>query len=90
MFYYGPDAEQVPFGDGYRCVGGGTHRLRPVVRADASGRAELAVDLTLPPNPGATILPGSEWSFQFWYRDPTGPGGTTFNLSNGLRAAFCP
>ena len=27
LFYYGLNAVQIPFGDGYRCIGGTTQRL---------------------------------------------------------------
>jgi hypothetical protein len=49
------------------------------------------LDLTAPPadaGPGA-ITAGTSWSFQLWYRDPAGPGGSGFNLSDGLRVSLC-
>ena len=47
------------------------------------------MDFTSPPQPDAEITAGSTWFFQFWFRDPAA-GGAFFNLSNGLRAKFCP
>ena len=44
LFYYGPEAVQVPFGDGYRCVGGGAtglFRLNPPAQIDGSGAAGM-------------------------------------------------
>ena len=43
-------------------------------------------------NSGANggIDPGATWYFQAWYRNPGGPCGTNFNLSNGLRVTFEP
>ena len=95
LFYYGPNQIQVPFGDGFRCVGAGglgTFRLNPPGMIDPFGDLSRALDLTQPPasaGPGM-IGAGEEWNFQFWYRDPTGPGGTGFNFSDGLSVHFCP
>ena len=92
LIYYGPNQVQVPFGDGFRCVGGMTHRVQPPVQADASGQVTKPIDFTAPPagsGPGQ-ILPDSTWNFQLWYRDPMGPGGTGYNLSDGLWVTFCP
>ena len=36
-----------------------------------------------------TVAPGEDWNFQFWYRDPGGPGGTSFNLSDAMTVEFC-
>ena len=92
LFFYGSNQVQVPFGDGFRCAGGIVRRLQPPVMADAGGQYLRPVDFTQPPaNAGAgAITPFSIWNFQLWYRDPMGPGGTGFNLSDGLRATFCP
>ena len=94
VFFFGPQATQVPLGDGQLCVAGGAvgiRRLAPPVLLDALGSATRALDLTsLPqaPDPGA-ITPGSSWRFQFWYRDPAW-GTTGSNLSDGLLGVFCP
>lgn len=94
LFFYGPEMQQVPFGDGFLCVGGGATgivRLNPPMLADPQGGMLRAVDFTLPPadaGPGQ-ILPGSVFDFQYWYRDPAA-GASGFNLSNGMHAVFCP
>lgn len=84
VFFYGPVPMQVPFGSGYRCVGGTIVRT-PVVPIDPAGSTSLALDLT-----GAPLVgPGVTLNFQFWFRDPGGPGGSDFNLSDGLEVTFC-
>ncbi|MDP6763578.1 MAG: integrin alpha [Planctomycetota bacterium] len=94
VFFYGPLATQVPFGDGYRCVAGGglgIFRLYPPVPTDPGGAVEIATDSTAPPmgsGPG-TLGAGETWHFQFWYRDvPAGLSG--FNLTDALGLTFCP
>ena len=86
IFYFGPNQIEVPFGDGYRCVGGTVRRL-PV--SFASG-GNLVRDVDYSANYAAGfITAGSSWNFQAWFRDPAA-GGATFNLSNGLHITFCP
>lgn len=90
LFFYSAAQQQVPFGDGYLCVGPGVYRLGPPLASDGSGQAQRDVDFTLPPvgsGPGQ-VHPGSTWNFQYWYRDPAG-AGSGFNLSDGLRVVFC-
>jgi len=90
LFVYGSNQVQVPFGNGFRCVGGDVQRLSVGV-TDATGHAERTLDFNLPPvgsGPNA-ILPGSTWNFQFWYRDAA-PLGAGFNLSDGLSVPFLP
>ena len=87
LFYFGPAMIEQPFGDGYRCVGGNTHRLDPPLVADGTGYAARAVDLGT--SPGDLLTAGSAWGFQFWYRDPAA-AASGFNLSGGLRVLFQP
>lgn len=91
IFYYGSSAISVPFGDGVRCVGGGTLRLNPILITDGSGSVSRPLDLTVAPaNAGLGIIQAGDTKYiQFWYRDPAA-GGAGFNLSNGLSAVFCP
>lgn len=94
LFYYGGAAVEVPFGDGYRCVGSGCcgiWRLNPVQPLDMFGDLGRDLDFTSPPAGagGGKIAPGDTIYFQLWYRDPAA-GGSGFNLSNGLQATFCP
>ena len=96
LFFYGPEQRELSFGDGYLCIGAGTaglFRLNPPIRADGTGAVARLLDFTQPPassGPGAIISDTMTWNFQFWYRDPLGPGGSGFNLSNGLSVSFCP
>jgi glucose/arabinose dehydrogenase len=89
LFYYGPNAIQVPFVDGYRCVGGDTWRLNPATQTDSRGRITRPVELPSPPNHPASIQAGTTWNFQLWFRDPNGPVGTGSNLSDALTVTFC-
>lgn len=88
LFYYGANEIQLPFGDGYRCVGGSINRLTPAGLSDGFGTSTKWVDFNAASASAITI--GSTWKFQHWYRDPAGPGGTGFNYSDGLSATFCP
>ena len=88
LFFYGPNQVQIIFGDCFRCVGGMTQRLSPVVMTNAGGSLSRQIDLT---SFGASmIVPDTTWNFQFWFRDPMGPGGSGFNLSDGISITFCP
>ena len=88
LFFYGPNQDHTPWGEGVRCAKGGVVRLPPALQTDAAGAATVTLDLTQPPVPNGQITVGSTWHFQFWHRDPTG-GPEGFNLSDGLRATFC-
>jgi len=88
IFFYGPGTAFFPLGDGFVCVGGGLNRL-PVVQADFFGQAFWSIDFNNPPSPIGQIFPFDTWNFQFWYRDPGGPGGTSFNLSDAMTVEFC-
>ena len=87
LFYYGPMQIFVPFGNGFRCVGGTVGRL-PITVA-TNGELVHALDNTAPPNGSVVITSGSTWNFQAWFRDPPA-GGAAFNLSDGLEVSFVP
>jgi hypothetical protein len=92
FFFYGSQATELPLGDGFKCVAGSVFRLGPAVQTDPSGNVSRFVDMTTPPagsGPGQ-ITAGATKYFQYYYRNVGGPGGTNYNLSNGLRADFCP
>jgi hypothetical protein len=75
----------VPFGNGYRCVGGSTFRLGPQ-QTDSFGDVNRLIDWNHIPS--GVPSSGQIWNFQFWYRNPAG-GGAGFNLSNGLSVTIC-
>lgn len=95
LVYMGGAASQVPFGDGLRCVASGpfaTCRF-PTRNAGASGTLTegpgiVAFSLTL--GAACHVDVGETWFFQGWYRDPGGPCGAFFNLSNALSVTFAP
>ena len=89
IFFYGPDATQLPLMDGYLCVAGQINRLPPTLTGP-TGVGSWSLDYPNPPSPSGQITAGSTWYFQFWYRDPAGPGGTGSNLTDGLEITFCP
>jgi len=82
-FLCGTQEIQVPFGNGWSCVGGSVVRL-PTLRTDDYGHARQPLDYALIP-----VSPGQTRDFQFNYRD-SAAGGSGFNSSDGLRVLFCP
>ena len=87
LFFYGPNEVQLPFGNGFRCVGGELVRL-PVISA-VGGQFDYQYDLTAPPSAPGQILAGSTWKFQLWFRDPAA-GGAFFDTSDGFSVDFQP
>ena len=90
LFFYGPDAVQLPFGSGFLCVGSsatGIARL-PVGISDGSGRLAHLLDYGAPPSATAQITAGSTWHFQCWFRDPGQASG--FQTSNAVLVTFLP
>ena len=95
LFFYGAGQGSSSFGDGTLCVSGGgagLFRFGPPTQTDATGGMTRAIDWTSPPTSagGGAAIPGTTWNYQLWYRDPSGPGGTGFNLSDALTATLCP
>jgi len=97
IVYMGAGQLALPFGDGLRCVGAGgagIFRYFPVQSSGARGAivlgpAIVAHSLARFPSAGQ-IGPGDTWNFQGWHRDPGGPCGFAFNLSNAVAVTFSP
>ena len=87
LFIVSDTQAQVPFGDGFLCLGGSVNRILKPQVASAQGGVQLALDLQAPPLAGAAV-PGATLDFQYWYRDPGGPLGSGFNLSDARAIAF--
>ncbi len=89
-YIYGDQSVAIPTADGVLCVGGNIFRLLPPIPFSASGQTSITLDLMAPPFIGAgQVIAGSTYSFQHWYRDPSGgPSGS--NFSDGLQIVFCP
>lgn len=88
VFAYGNAQSNLPFGNGFLCVGGTTASFLPTV-AQANGVATVEVDYFGSPSQGGLIAAGSTWNFQFTYRDAAG-GGAQFNLSDATTVDFLP
>lgn len=71
------------FGDGLRCAGGGVRRLG-VRFCDPTGSANWGGGL----NASGGWSAGDIQRFQGWYRDASGPCGSTFNLTQGIELTF--
>ena len=74
----------VPFGNGFRCVGGTVLRL-PVIPAGAGSNVRTFGLDYLSSNASGMITPGSSWNFQLWFRS-----GGSFDLSDAVRIDFVP
>lgn len=71
LFFHGPNAVQIPFGAGFRCVGGTIQRTPATIATGGAASWTLATD---------AFAPGSTRRFQYWFRDPSGgPGGSNFS-----------
>ncbi len=89
LFLYGAVEALIPWGDGFLCVAPPLVRL-DVISGDQVGHYTYALDLnSIPKHPDGSVIAGSTWLFQLWYRDPGGPGLSGFNTSDGLRVTFC-
>ena len=94
IFYMGGATISLPFGDGLRCVGAGpsgTHRFGIQSSGGTGTYTEgpgLVADACGSFPPSGCIVVGSTWHFQGWYRDPGGPCGSAFNLSNAWSVTF--
>ncbi len=78
--------------EGNLCLSGAIGRYvgpGQIQQAGTSGRIELALDLTMVPQPLGFVpaMAGDTWNFQAWYRDAVG-GMATSNFTDGLEVIF--
>ena len=97
VFIVGGGTNNLPFGDGLRCVAPGTSGLNRFNPPNPSGPTG-----TMTRGPGLVayssnfpiaghIAAGNTYYFQAWFRDPfSGPCGFGWNLTNGLEVTFVP
>jgi len=96
LFYMGGGQALVLFGDGLRCVSPGTGGIYryPISVGDPWGTVVMGPGIVqhsvMNFAPAGQIAAGQTWNFQYWYRDPAGPCGSSFNLTNGLAVTFAP
>lgn len=84
LFFSGPASHPATmFGDGLRCVSGPVMRLG-VIPTDAAGSAQTPWTLSVLEG----LAPGDVREYQYWYRDPAGPCGGGFNLSNAYHVQW--
>jgi hypothetical protein len=96
ILFMGSATNWSPFGDGRLALGPGSTGVFRFVPPKSSGPGGaliwdgglVAQSQTLAP--AGHTDPGETWYFQTWYRDPTGPCGSGFNVSNGLQVDFTP
>ena len=84
LFYFGPNQISLPFGNGFRCVGGSSSRL-PLEMGSGNVLTHV-VDFTAEPAL-SQFTATSTWNVQAWFRDPAA-GGAAFNLSDALELLF--
>ena len=89
VFLYGLHADRTPFGDGYGCIGGANWRLaRKYTAADGTVTLNLRREGVPEDLRWLNYHYHETWYFQYLYRDVSGPGGTGFNLTDGLEVRF--
>jgi len=82
LFFFGQVQAQLPFGNGFLCIGPPQVRIEPPL-VPVSGVATRSVDLAF-----FGIVPGT-YDFQYWFRDPAA-GGAFFNLADAVEVVFGP
>ncbi len=81
IFFFGPNQQEIPFGNGYLCIAAPIARLNPPVQSSGAGLASRLVDIS-------SFAPGT-MNFQCWFRDPPA-GGAAFDTSDRLEVVFVP
>jgi hypothetical protein len=92
IFFMGPtQTSATPFGDSLKCVGGQLFRYFPVQNSGGSGTIALGPGIVAKSQTFALaghIDSGETWNFQAWFRDPMGPCGNAFSVSEAMSVMF--
>lgn len=92
VMFYGDAMAPATFGNGVLCVSNPLFRAGPPRQFNAMGRVYSPLYYHhAPMNGGAGhVIPGSTWTFQFWFRDYPGPSGDAWNTSSAVTVTFAP
>jgi hypothetical protein len=71
----------ITFGDGIRCCGQNVIRIALLDPPPSPEPVDIEYNFVTVP---AGVTPGDKRCYQYWYRDPGGPCGSNFNLSNAV------
>lgn len=89
LFYALGTGPNAVLGDGLTCAVGVKYRFPTVQLASSLGVVNIPAGLgdyiqaNMPA--GAQLIVGASYYFQFWYRDPQGPCGSTSSVTNMIR-----
>jgi hypothetical protein len=81
ILFYGSAAGSAPFFGGTMLVATPVVRT-PIVQLDANGALTLPIAIDV-------AMVGLDRYYQFWFRDPAQPDGTTVGLTNAVKVSFC-
>lgn len=87
LCFLGQAQTSLPFGDGLLCIGAGPLGLIRLPAGVADGSGTIATPAVIST---AGLSAGTTWNAQGWYRDPVGPCGAGFSVSNGLTFVVVP
>ena len=90
VIYMGGAPHSAPFGDGLRCVKAGAAGIVRFPLQNSGAAGELVRGPGLVALRPASLVPGSTWYFQAWFRDSGGPCGGGINLSDAIEVTFAP
>jgi hypothetical protein len=88
MFTFGTQQFFTTFGNGYLCISPFPPGIYKMPTQNL-GNGTVVRTITAHPTDFSLFLPGSNWNFQFWYRDRN-QLPARFNLSDGLNVIFAP
>jgi hypothetical protein len=88
MFTFGTQQFNTTFGNGFLCVSPFPPGIFKMPTQHL-GTGTVVRTISAHPTDFSLFTPGSNWNFQFWYRDPN-QLPARFNLSDGMNVVFAP